>query len=732
VQRLFAGTVFAGAALLFTIEPLTGRLVLPRAGGTPAVWTTCLLVFQFLLLAGYAYADAIGRLPPRGQVLIHLFALILPVAALPIALPADVDLHPDYPVLGLLPALLRAVGLPFFIVATTAPLLQRWYSAAAPGRDPYPLYAASNAGSLVGLAAYPFVIEPALGLASQGRWWAVGYGIYAGLVLACAGMTARAPAVAQATARGPEAGPMPWGRWLLLSFAPSSLLMSVTTAITTDITPVPLLWVVPLALYLITFIIAFAARPIIPLSLSQRLAPIAGLVMMFAILTGSAKPWWGILLIHLVGMFIVALACHGELNRLKPPASGLTRYYLIMSLGGLLGGALNALIAPLIFTRLGLAEYPLVLALALAMLPNRPRAKMFEGIPEPTGWRTLVFPTIVAAATAGLVVLTQKHNIVGQAISGILFGVPLVFMYLLVDRPRRFAFGMFALWLASYLHVGSSGPRLYFERNFFGPVRVTAEVADGSHLLIHGNTVHGRQMWRDGKGINEPMSYYGRPGPIGDVMREIVARGNPPVAVCGLGAGSMAAYVQPGQRWTFYEIDPAMVRIAKDPKLFTYLSDNFPDGRGLDIRVGDARLELAKAADGEFGLIVLDAFSSDSIPIHLITREAIELYRSKLAPGGIIAFHVSNRYLDLKPPLAAAARDLGMVGRSRFEDVPYEVASRFGTTSSLWVILARNEDDLGRLAAAPTWDRLPAVSRTFRTWTDDYSNIVRAFQFSDD
>lgn len=734
MAKLFACTVFVAAALLFVLEPLTGRLVLPKAGGTPTVWTTCLLVYQALMLAGYAYADALSRIAPRGQCLVHGVVLLVPLVALPVALPADTAIDVSRPVMHLLPVLFQTIGLPFLALATTAPLMQRWFAIVEPGRDPYPLYAASNAGSLLGLAAYPFAIEPMLGVREQGRWWAAGYGVFVLLCFACGGRLLRARALVPTVKSVTEASPMPWLRWLLLSLAPSSLLMASTAAVTTDITPVPLLWVAPLALYLITFILAFAGRRIIPHKLALSAAPIAALAVAYVLFTNSTTPWWAILTIHLAGLFCVALACHGELALLKPPPARLTRFYLIMSLGGLLGGVFNALIAPAVLARIGLAEYPLMLALAIGLLPPRP-------VPVRPVGRMLVYPIALAGAAGlglwiartfispygGIVIGGTPYPLPSDLLGGLLFGVPLVLLYLVVARPWRFAVGLVGLWAASLLYVGSSGPNLYYERNFFGPVKVAREFVDGSHILVHGSTLHGRQMWKDERGINEPLSYYGRPGPIGDVMRLLDNNPDAEVAVCGLGAGSMAAFARPGQRWTFYEIDPAIATIAQDPRYFSYLSDNFPGGRGLTVALGDARLELAKAADGKFRVIVLDAFSSDSIPVHLLTREAIELYRAKLAPGGVIAFHISNRYLNLKPVLASAARDLGMVARIRADEIDPAVAAQTGRMSSIWVVLARTEGDLGQLAGR--WDRLAEYRKGFRTWTDDYSNLLSVFQF---
>lgn len=725
---LFAVTVFLSAALLFVVEPLVGKLLLPLAGGTPAVWTTCMLFFQSALLAGYAYANYIaGRLATRSQVILHVLVVAVPLLFLPVAVNRADVARSAFPALALLPVLAATVGLPFFALATTAPLMQRWFVGAKPDSDPYPLYAASNAGSLLALAAYPFIIEPALSLSEQGRWWSVAYGAFVVLV-AAAGFVALRGKEAKRTLPRSVANPNePRWKWLLLSLAPSSLLLGATAYLTTDITPMPLLWLAPLGLYLLTFIIAFGSNDAVPRRIAVGLLPVCALALFFAVLTGSTEPWWAILGIHLLTFFVASLACHCELARLKPPPERLTQFFLWMSLGGALGGVLNALIAPLLFTKLGLAEYPLALALAVSLMPPRPRAKALDGIPEMTGIGVLAYPMVVGAVAVALLLYGRLAGWSGPVLGGLLFGIPLVMVYPLVDRPPRLAAGLIFIWLAGFLYTGEGGRRLFFERNFFGTVKVSAEPVTHAHRLVHGSTVHGRQFWKDGRGVDEPLSYYGRPGPAGDVFIGLGPRLKS-VAICGLGAGSLAAYAQPGQSWTFYEIDPAMVRIADDPSLFTYLSD--ARQRGADVRLpatGDARLELTPPPGG-YDIIALDAFSSDAIPVHLLTLEAVKEYVDKLAPGGVLLFHISNRYLDLEPVLAAVAKDLKLVGRKRYDEIEDSISRETGRTSSIWIALARNAADLGPVATSAAWEDLSARPG-FRTWTDDYSNILSVFKW---
>jgi hypothetical protein len=716
---IFTLTVFLSAALLFTVEPLAGKSLLPLAGGTPAVWTTCLLFFQTALLAGYAYAHAIGScLSPRGQFRLHLAVIVVPLVVLPLAVRPAWFAAEGHPVAGVLAALALSVGLPFFALASTAPLMQRWAAAALPKADPYPLYAASNAGSLLALMAYPFLVEPELGLREQGRAWSAGYLAFIGLTVACA---RRAAATARAAPPEPVSrdGSRPWVRWLLLSLAPSSLLMSVTATVTTDVAPVPLLWTVPLALYLLTFVIAFAGRPYVRRGVTIRLAQTATLAVAFVLLAGLTRPWPVMLALHLAVLFFVGLACHSELARLRPPPAELTRFFVLVAAGGALGGLLNAVIAPVAFRKVGLAEYPLVLALAVGLWPER--ASGWRPLRGPAGWLLIT----AAGLYSGVMVLASLDNGWNTELAICLtFGPPVLALQLVLGQPRRLATGLVLLWLASLWLPGVTGPPLFLERNYFGTVRVTVSPQFGWHDLVHGATLHGSQMWSEGRPINRPMTYYAPDGPVGDIFATVSSASA--VGVGGLGAGSLAYYAKPGQPWTFYEIDPAVVRIAQNPDLFSFLTENFPGGAGLSIVTGDARLGIDRAPPATFGLIVLDAFNSDAVPVHLLTREAIALYLDKLAGGGMIAFHTSNFHLDLNVVLAAAARDLKLAARCRIDNVDQEVSVRTGRINSVWVVLARAESDLRGLDARG-WRPLRPPPPRFRTWTDDFSNLLSVF-----
>jgi hypothetical protein len=727
---LFAVTLFVSAFLLFLVQPMVGKMVLPLLGGTPAVWNTCMVFFQAMLLAGYVYAHAsTTRLGVRRQTLIHLVILLLPITMLPVGLGRASDPPGDTsPIPWLLTTLTIAVGLPFFVVATSGPLLQQWFAATGhpSARDPYFLYAASNLGSLLALVAYPVVVEPRWALAEQGWWWAGGYGVFVGLTLWCAWVVRKRSAGDAATrvfegsagARNVNEEP---GRgvpaWLFLSFVPSSLLLGVTTYLTTDLAAVPLLWVVPLALYLLTFILAFARRTPGRRRVAAAALPVFVLCLALALLANATEPAWLLVPLHLVTFFVAALVCHGELARARPPAERLTEYYLWIAVGGVLGGLFNALLAPLVFRTAGLVEYPLAVLLACAAIPSA----------RPMGVRGLSKPIFLGLFTAVLAVIGRylfpKPDKLALAI---LFGVPVMLCAPLMDRPRRFALGLGLILLAGRLHPGPHGATLFYERNFFGVVRVTEEPDTGWHRMVHGNTEHGRQAWDDGVSRPTPLGYYHPKGPAGAIFEAVNARPRPPaVAICGLGAGALAAYALPGQRWAFYEIDPAVARVAQDPSLFTYLRDCKSP---YQIVLGDARLRL-RDADQAYDLIVIDCFSSDAIPVHLLTREALAVYRSKLAAGGLLALHVSNRYLDLQPVLAALACDANLAECVVREDLTVdEEDARAGRSPSIWVVLAERTADLGPLAKRFAW--VPAKPLPgFPVWTDSYAPLLSIFRW---
>ncbi|MHC1765015.1 MAG: spermidine synthase [Verrucomicrobiia bacterium] len=731
MAALFAITLFASALLLFWVQPMLAKMVLPLLGGTPAVWNICMVFFQAVLLAGYAYAHWVAtRLSLRMQVLLHSGLLVVTILALPIGVsPWALERMPEQSnfALWLLLCLFLSAGLPFFAVSTNGPLLQRWFSRSrhSAAHDPYFLYAASNLGSLLALLGYPLLIEPALRLGHQSRWWSAGF---MGLVLLVAGCGTLLLYTRRLLASGATGGELeefdpglrlasapitPWQRvqWCLWAFVPSSLMLGVTTYLTTDIASIPLLWVVPLATYLLTFVLVFARRGERSWRWTPRALPIGALALAYMLLSEGTEPVWAIVLLHLAVFFLAAMVCHGQLAASRPSAAHLTEFYLWIAVGGVLGGLFNGLAAPLLFTRV--AEYPLALILACWMAPAVSRRISSVDVIVALGMGLLV------AVLAAFVLPVQGLPL--QLRLGIAFGAPLMACYAAVDRPARFALCLGGVMLTSSFFPGIHGDPLLTERNFFGVLRVTQDPAGPFLRLVHGSTIHGRQS-TDPASLCDPLSYYHRSGPLGqviDVYRAGKRRGS--VAVIGLGAGSMAAYSAPGETWTFYEVNPGVVRIATDTNYFTFTSA-CAEGR-IELVLGDARLRLDKAGEGQFGLLVLDAFSSDAIPLHLITREALQLYLSKLAPGGLLAFHISNRSMDLEDVLGDLAADAQLVCHARDEmDVsPGEAAE--GKDASHWVVMGRQKEDLGKLVRDSRW--LPVKGRQgVRVWSDDFSNII--------
>ncbi len=742
---IYALAIFVSALLLFIVEPMFARMILPLLGGSPSVWNTAVVFYQAMLLFGYIYAHAATKwLGVRRQAALHIVLLLLPLLALPIGIPAGWNPPTQTnPVPWLLALLLVAVGLPFFVVSASSPLLQTWFAATRhrAAADPYFLYAASNVGSMLALLAYPLLIEPALGLREQSWIWAGGYLLLAVLIGGCALLVRRTPA-AESAALADVAPPVVErlslrrrARWVLLAFVPSSLMLSVTTYLSTNIAPIPLLWVIPLAIYLLTFILVFMRRPILPHMLMLRALPIVILPLIITLAAQATQPIWLLIALHLVVFFVAAMVCHGAIARDRPAPAHLTEFYLWMSAGGVLGGLFNALLAPLLFTTV--IEYPLVLVLACLLLEaNDERRRTNDERAERDLRRSssvlrqrlldlglpIVIGALVVAAIFGARLAEMSSNPIGI---GLIFGVPGLISFSFSRRPLRFGLAIGAILLAGTLYTSDQGQVLHAERSFYGIHRVLLDASARFHTLAHGSTRHGMQSL-DPALRDQPLTYYSRSGPIGQVLADLSARlPAARVAVIGLGAGSLACYKQPDQQWTFYEIDPSVVRIARDPHYFTYLQDCAPDA---EILLGDARLSLASAPDQGYDLIVLDAYSSDSIPVHLITREALALYLRKLAPGGMLAFHISNLYLDLKPALGNLAANAGLAGLARDDLVLNAQEQASGKTASQWAIMGRTMHDLGAQPGDSRWQPLVSQPET-AVWTDDYSSILSVFRW---
>lgn len=723
---LFIITIFVAAALLFLVQPMFARMVLPLLGGAPSVWNTAMVFYQAALLGGYAYAHLTTRfLGVRRQMMLQLVVLFVALVALPIAVPLG-WLPPTQttPIPWLLLVMTISVGLPFFAISATSPMLQHWFAATGHRRagDPYFLYAASNLGSLLALFAYPIFIEPRLRLGEQSRYWAAGF-IGLLVLTALCGLWVRrsAPTIENATDIAPAALPIQRRlRWLLLAFVPCSLMFSVTTYITNAIAPVPLLWVIPLGVYLLTFVLVFARRQLVSHKWMVRLLPLFVLSMpwtLVGLLLGQPmEPLDWYILLHVTGLFVVSMVCHGELANDRPPASELTVFYLWLSAGGVLGGIFNALLAPWLFSTV--LEYPITLVLACALLPGR--------IPAPQGWWKhlwdVVGPLLLGAFTVGLIVFL-RHKTIGPpwVANALAFALPAVLCLVFIRHPLRFALGMAAVLAATMLLLAGRSNTALRARSFFGIHQVIVDSANGYHFLKHGCTVHGIQS-SDPARRREPLAYFARTGPLGEILSRVPPALKQQVAVVGLGAGTVACYGERGQQWTFYEIDPVVERIARDPRYFTYLSDSPAE---VKVVLGDARLSLQREPDARFGIMILDPYNSDTPPLHLITREALALYLRKLAPDGVLAFHLSTSHLDLKSVLANLARDQHLFALHLIDfagssiRVPGQVPSR-------WMVMSRHPKSLEALAMSGYW-RVPRSQESVGVWTDDYTSLFRVW-----
>jgi hypothetical protein len=957
---VFAFTLLVSGALLFLVQPILGKLVLPRLGGSAAVWGTCLVFFQVLLLAGYAYAHgSIRLLGTRRQAALHLALVGLPLVlwalgVLPLLSAGDWVPPEDNPACGLFVLLLAVVGLPFFALAATAPLLQRWFAGTGhpEAGDPYFLYAASNLGSMAALVVYPTLLEPFTGLAGQRAWWVGGYAALALLVLVSALLLWLAPRLAvprplpvreraepdPAPRLGADDRPLlPAGvravlrrlRWLALSALPAALLVGLNTYVFTDIFAIPLFWVAPLALYLLSFVIAFARQPLLaraPWGVRLMLQILHGLAIvgLFVLLTvlptrlpaagppgvdgpgvptvpSPLIPWvvgalgclvllvphaWMMVIqplvalgllynmlsrhailegyalpLHLLGLYVAARSCHGELARDRPPAGGLTEYFLWIALGGALGGLFSALLAPLLF-RTAVTEYWLVLVLvcmfrpgglvnggadALVVLLLNAGARLKPSTKRRVRAVVGAVFDVLWPVVIGLLVLLLWWKATSPSwgpddtdlrtwlrrgardmaawrraelvYNLIVCGLPLFLCLLVVGRRVRFGLALGAALLAITLGRGWEedpyrGTVLLRTRNYYGTIRVEEqqEPADGlagevprQRFLMHGTTHHGLNYDAPARLRRLATTYYHRNGPVGEVMRRFdgfaaprpdrfggrpfdgreprrnpyaadvrlpaslvalagglpvpgapgtpVACGpllldacsEPAVGVLGLGTGTMASYVRPFQRIDFYELDPAIRDLSLPPDgrppLFNYLADARQRGAWVNVFVGDGRTKLARQApDGLYRVLVVDAFGSDAIPAHLLTREAFETYLRKLAPDGVLCLHISNRYVNLVPVVGDVAESLGLAwvcGRDLFDrgrDRNPDDRARF---SSHWVMVARDPRLLpapGQRVAAPpapfgrdmemlVWERPDYAGRGRHVWTDDYTNL---------
>lgn len=715
----YIAAVFLSATLVFLVQPMFAKMATPLLGGAPNVWNVSLVCFQAALLLGYAYAHLLNHFVAslRTQIGIHAGLLLLAALVLPFQLSGALgDPDPTQPTLWLIGVFALSIAPPFAVIAATAPLIQSWYSRSgrADAHDPYHLYGASNIGSLIGLVVYPVLLEPLFPIATQTLSWSLGYGVLA-LLLIGSGWSAfatgggQAPAVADtATSHEAPAKRSLWHQrlwWLACAFVPSSLLVGVTTHISTDIASVPFLWALPLILYISSFILVFSKRPALSLSQSNRLLPMAVATAAFALFSNIQLSFFLAIPIHLLTLFLAAMVGHGAMAADRPEAKRLTEFYLIMSLGGVLGGAFNALLVPLIFN--SVIEYPLMI---LAILVLRPGLHwMGQG-------RTRVWSLTAALALSAAAILHLTFGDSDSAQFTYRFIAMISIVAIVMSANSKLGpviatactFGISAL-------ANPSGAGLQ-DRSFFGVVKILE--LEEFRVLKHGTTQHGAQFTAEDKALI-PSTYYAKGTPIGEVFGGYDGAGN--VGVIGLGTGSVACYARAGQAYTYYEIDPLVARIASDPQYFSYLSECTPDA---PIILGDGRLSLASEPEHKFDLLLIDAFSSNSVPAHLMTVEAVDLYLSRLSDDGVLIMHISNRYMDLSKIVARIANRLDVPALYQVH-IPSEADGHgYAVSASQVVLLARSTSALADFENNPDWHLLESDGK--RPWTDDYSNVIGA------
>ncbi|MCR9079057.1 MAG: fused MFS/spermidine synthase [Hyphomonadaceae bacterium] len=715
----YIATIFLSAALVFLVQPIFAKMATPLLGGAPNVWNVSLVCFQAALLLGYAYAHLLTRFVDSLRAQIGVHAALLALAALVLPFQLSTALGPPDPVqptFWLIGVFAISIAPPFAVISATAPLIQSWYSRSgrADAHDPYHLYAASNVGSLLGLAAYPLLFEPFLPVLAQTSAWTVGYLCLALLLVGCgllAFMTGRGahPAVvADSSFKIDDAATNLWQQrlwWLVCAFIPSSLLVGSTTHIATEIASVPFLWALPLALYISSFVIVFAKQPAITLDTSNRLLPMTVALAFFALAPITVIPVTFSVAIHVLALFVAALVGHGTMAASRPAANRLTEFYLIMSLGGVLGGAFNALLVPVLFT--SVIEYPLLL---VAILAIRPGLRLI-GKGRTRVWLVAALITLAAASVMAWTQGPEGQSVLAARIFLLLAALGVAMSWNSKLGPVIAALCAWGVGAVTNPIAGGVS-----DRSFFGVVKLI-ERGDIRHMM-HSGTVHGTQFMTPNKALM-PTTYYAPPTPIG----RLFAANNAPgaVGVVGLGTGSVACYAQPGQDYVYYEIDPLVADIASDPQHFSYLSTCTPNP---NIVLGDGRLSLANEPENHFNLLLIDAFSSSSVPTHLLTREAVSLYVSRLSENGLLVMHVSNNHMDLPQVVARVAGSLGIPARYQYFNPTPDEAKLEDAHASQVVVLARSEAALAALDADPDWTVL--TSDGGRPWSDDYTNVIGA------
>jgi SAM-dependent methyltransferase len=735
-RLLFLVTILTGSFLLFLVQPMIARMALPRLGGAPAVWNSAMLVYQALLLAGYAYAHRLAKQPARRQAIIHIGLFAVALLWLPIGLAA---FHPPAggsPIFWVPWLLIASIGPLFFVVAAQAPLMQRWYALSGNRGEPYALYAASNVGSFAGLIAYPLIVEPFTTLNSQKWIWSGIYLALMALVALCAALLWRtAKAGELAVEAVPAPGQISWQRrlyWIALAAVPSGLMLSTTSHLTTDLMAMPLLWVIPLGIYLLSFSVAFAENQR-PAYWICRLAPLVLIVTGAFVFIAWGKAAINGLVASLILLFFVAVALHGEMYRTRPAPAQLTSFYLMMSIGGVVGGFFCAIAAPLLFDWTW--EHPILILLAALLLPQISLLSFTRnnGQDARTNGILMLGIGLLAIALGTFGGVTDPVEI---TVLKIILIITIAILAALVAGHRW----AFTAAIAGVLVINGGwynvqqtldGKRM---RSYFGTYTVNASESGNIRWLMHGTTMHGMQLLDD---PTRPTSYYPATSGVGITLTKAPGLYGPnaSVAVVGLGTGTLACYKKPGQYWQFFEIDPLMIEIARKKKIFSFIDKCAPD---VPITLGDARLTLAQVPPGKFDILALDAFSSDSIPLHLLTKEAFATYRRALKPDGILLVHISNRYIDLNPVVAAEAKANKWYAALR-HDSPTESLINRGDRASLWIALSPNETKLTQLTGkvdvtksreytSDQWLALDPPGNT-RPWTDDYASVLQHLSF---
>lgn len=729
VLVVYTAAIFTSALLLFSVQPLFTKMVLPRLGGSPAVWSVAMVFFQSLLLGGYAYAHYLMTLKSRvAPVVIHLALLTIALLTLPLSIAGGWGEPPSsgyaFWLLGLFAV---SIGLPFFALAANNPMLQAWFvrTGHPDGPDPYFLYASSNIGSFLALLSYPVLLEPMFSLRTQNLIWTGGYALLIVLIAACGILLLRSPpmtveAISASEGDAPAPAWMTRLRWIFLAAVPSGLLIAVTAHISTDVAAAPLLWVLPLSLYLLTWVLVFQSRPLLPHSFMLTLQPLAIAGVMILLVIGGEQNLLLTLGGHLACFFVIAMACHGELARTRPAANYLTGFYVALSFGGMVGGLFAGLIAPYAFS--WIAEYPILLVLAALCRP--------AGTPAVRGGLVLWLVAVVAAAI--LIGFAYRAGAVAEFLAAnrvwVVVGLASVMMVLAVlwKIDRWSVAALVVLGLILIRVYPSDDGRVETVRSFFGVHKIVVTSNGQYHVLMHGTTIHGAEKFLndDGTPVSgrpEPISYYHKDGGMGRAITAIRERKGGPirVAVIGLGTGTLACHSLPGEDWKYFEIDQTMVDTARDPRYFTYVSACDPNMKPV---IGDARLTFAKEQDGTYDLIIVDAYSSDAIPIHLATEEAMAIYKAKLAPQGAVVMHVSNRHLELASVVVGIAEENDLMSWVFNEDSGRDVDYIFTTNV---VISARQKADVGKIASDEKW-ALTEATEGQRIWTDDYSNVLGA------